>query len=918
MKNEILRFINQKVLFNNFDELKKQTGIVTEDIVKKFNLSRTQSSRLLNDLVKSDNLIKINSRPVIFLPKNKINDAIGPTKKSIYESVDELNNECKLLKQEIVFNSVIGHESSLKEAIEQIKTAVLYPNDGLTIMLTGESGVGKTFLAKVIYKYSVNSNILQKNAPYNVLNCAQYYNNPELLSSILFGHVKGAYTGANESRVGLIEKSDGGILFLDEVHRLNSEGQEKLFTFMDTGTFSRIGENGVNRSAKVRLVFATTESLSEFLQTFLRRIPINIYVPNIEERGTIEKRKIIEHFIYEESRVLGLPIEITQITLNTILKIKFKGNIGECKNVIKYACGRAYAKKQKRNGNIFVTLQDLPRNIYIENVDIFQFQSAKSKSIVFSPRQFNIETSGEENKKNIIYQSLIKCLDYFNRLEKKEITKEIFSEKSSNLMIRLMDNLVFSNNDENKNVLMELIISIIQDIFRNLEVNNNIKYDGNNVLAFSSYLYLKDESYQLSDEYKTLQSKLLTYLKKENYKEYSIVNKVSTLIANRLDMYLNNVDIIIMIIFIKSTVIRMKSNKVNAMIIAHGYATASSMANVCNRMLGKNVFTAIDMPIDATIADVSNQMSRYLEGDRIKNGLVVLFDMGSLNLIYEDLKSKINSPMLFIDQISTISALEVGNLLMQGKTIEDIAEIMDEEIKPNIQLYYPQKNREYAIVSSCFTGIGTAIKIQHLLSESLMGIVDVKIIPHDYDSLVSMGDKDPLFKMYDVLAIVGTANPNVNGVDFILLEDIISGKGEDDVFRIFSKVVESEKIKNINDSIIKNFSLIRVIDSLTILDSKKIIERIEEGINAIENNQKKKLPNDKKIALYVHLSCMIERLVRQAEIEEYTDMNLLIKNHHSEVKLIKNAFSVLEKSYSVQISISEIGYIYNIIYGPLQ
>lgn len=913
MRDEILSFVNECVLFNNFDELKKQSGVVTEDIVKKFNLSRTQSSRLLNDLVKSDDLIKINSRPVIFLPKSKINDVIGPTKKSIYENVDELNNECKLLKQEIVFNSIIGHDNSLKEVIEQIKTAVLYPNGGLTIMLTGESGVGKTFLAKIIYKYSVSSNVLEKNAPYNVLNCAQYYNNLELLSSILFGYVKGAYTGANESRAGLIEQSDGGVLFLDEVHRLNSEGQEKLFTFMDTGTFSRIGENGVIRRARVRLVFATTESLSEFLQTFLRRIPINIYVPNIEERGTIEKRKIVGHFIYEESKVLGLPIEITQITLNTILKIKFKGNIGECKNVIKYACGRAYAKNQRRNGNIFVTLQDLPRNIYIENIDIFQFQS--SKSIVFSPKQFSLEISNGGNKRNIIYQSIIKCLDYFDRLEKNEITKELFSKKSSNLIIRLMDNLVFSNNDENNNVLMELIISIMQDIFRNLEVNNNIKYDGNNVLAFSSYLYLKEESYQLSDEYKALESKLLIYLRKENYKEYSIVNKVSTLITNRLDMYLNNVDTIIMIIFVKSTIIRMKFNQVNAIIVAHGYATASSMANVCNRILGKNVFTAIDMPINSTIADVSKQMSRYLDGYRIKNGLIVLFDMGSLNLIYGDLKNKINSPMLFIDQISTISALEVGNLLMQGKNIEEIAEIMDEEIKPNIQLYYPQKNKEYAIVSSCFTGIGTAIKIQHLLSESLIGIVDVKIIPYDYDSLVSMGDKDPIFEMYDVLAIVGTANPNVNGVDFILLEDIISGKGEDDVFRIFSKVVENEKIKNINDSIVKNFSLTRVIDSLTILDSKKIIERIEEGINVIESIQKKKLPNDKKIALYVHLSCMIERLVRKAEIEEYTDMNLLIRNHHSEVKLIKNAFSVLEKSYSVQIPISEIGYIYNIIYG---
>ncbi|MDX5661835.1 sigma 54-interacting transcriptional regulator, partial [Clostridioides difficile] len=406
MRDEILSFVNECVLFNNFDELKKESGIITEDIVKKFNLSRTQSSRLLNDLVKSDNLIKINSRPVIFLPKNKINDVVGPTKKSIYENLDELKNECKLLKQETVFNSIIGYDNSLKEVIEQIKTAVLYPNGGLTIMLTGESGVGKTFLAKIIYKYSVSSNVLEKNSPYNVLNCAQYYNNLELLSSLLFGHVKGAYTGANESRAGLIEQSDGGVLFLDEVHRLNSEGQEKLFTFMDTGTFSRIGENGVIRKARVRLIFATTESLSEFLQTFLRRIPINIYVPNIEERGTIEKRKIVEHFIYEESKVLGLPIEITQITLNTILKIKFKGNIGECKNVIKYACGRAYAKNQRRNGNIFVTLQDLPRNLYIENVDIFQFQSGKS--IVFSPKQFSIEMSNGRNKRNIIYQSFIK------------------------------------------------------------------------------------------------------------------------------------------------------------------------------------------------------------------------------------------------------------------------------------------------------------------------------------------------------------------------------------------------------------------------------------------------------------------------------------------------------------------------------
>lgn len=918
MKNEVLEFINSKVLFEDFNQLKECSGIVTEDVASTFKISRTQASRLLNELVKSKDLIKINSRPVIFIPSERINNIIGPAKKSIYKDIYELEQECKLLKQEIIFESIIGYDNSLKEVIEQIKTAVLYPKGGLTIMLTGDSGVGKTFLAEIIYKYSVSSNVLDKDAPYRVLNCAQYYNNPELLSSILFGHTKGAYTGAIETKVGLIEQSDSGILFLDEVHRLNNEGQEKLFTFMDTGTFSRVGENGVKRKANVRLVFATTESLSEFLQTFLRRIPINIYVPNIEERGAIEKKKIIEHFIYEESKILGMPIEITQLTLNTILKIKFKGNIGECKNVIKYACGRAYAKGQRRNGNIFVTLQDTPINIYIENSEIFKFQNSKSKSIVFSEKNNTLIQMQEESKRSTIKKSLLKCFKLYKLLESGEINKEEFYKKSSTIMVDLMDKLVFTNNNETKNAIMEFISSIMQNIFRDIEINYYIKYDGNNVLAFSSYLYLKDNSYSLDENDLKIEDRLLSYFKRESYKEYSVVYKIANLIANRLDIYLTNSDLIIMIIFVKTTAIHMHFNKVNAIIIAHGYATASSMANICNRIIGVNVFTAIDMPIDSAITDVFKQMNRYIEDDKLKNGLVVLFDMGSLNLIYEELKNKIDIPMLFIDQVTTLSALEVGNLLIQGKNIEEIAETMDEEVKPNIQLFYPQKNKEYAIITSCFTGIGTAIKIQNLLSESLSGIVDIKIISHSYESLVTKGVNDSIFKMYDVLAIVGTSNPEIETIKFLFLEDIISGKREDDVYEVFSKVAEHENIKLINDSIVKNFSLSRVIDSLTILDSDKLIERIQEGINEIENNQKRKISNDKKIALYVHLSCMVERLVRQAEIEEYTDLNLLIKDHQSEIKLIKNSFSVIEKSYSVQIPIIEIGYIYNIIYRPIQ
>jgi Transcriptional regulators containing an AAA-type ATPase domain and a DNA-binding domain len=94
------------------------------------------------------------------------------------------------------------------------------------------------------------------------VNCAQYANNPELLTSNLFGYVKGAFTGATEDKKGAFESADRGILFLDEVHRLNSEGQEKLFTFLDQGIIYRVGDTNNPIKLKVRLFFATTESLS--------------------------------------------------------------------------------------------------------------------------------------------------------------------------------------------------------------------------------------------------------------------------------------------------------------------------------------------------------------------------------------------------------------------------------------------------------------------------------------------------------------------------------------------------------------------------------------------------------------------------------------------------------------------------------
>ena len=143
-----------------------------------------------------------------------------------------------------------------------------------------------------MYEYMVKAEVLSETAPFKVLNCAQYYNNPELLSGLLFGYSKGAFTGAYEKKRGLLEDANGGLLFLDEVHRLNAEGQEKLLLSWIKGPFL----GSVNQPSEKQLSDWPSRQLRKppLLQTFLRRIPITIYLPNLSERSILEKRNYRE------------------------------------------------------------------------------------------------------------------------------------------------------------------------------------------------------------------------------------------------------------------------------------------------------------------------------------------------------------------------------------------------------------------------------------------------------------------------------------------------------------------------------------------------------------------------------------------------------------------------------------------------
>jgi len=240
---------------------KELFDINTETIASETNLDRSNVSRELNKLFEKGKVIKIGGKPVIYLDKTALETILNAAlSKNFYADIKELKNELgkyknstekKTLDKVSVLNTLIGAGGSIKKQIEQGKAAILYPPDGLHMIILGETGVGKSTFAEAMYKFAVECKKLAAQAPFIIFNCADYSENPQLLLSQLFGYVKGAFTGADKDKKGIVELAQEGILFLDEIHRLPPEGQEMMFLLMDKGVFRRLGESENFRSSKL-------------------------------------------------------------------------------------------------------------------------------------------------------------------------------------------------------------------------------------------------------------------------------------------------------------------------------------------------------------------------------------------------------------------------------------------------------------------------------------------------------------------------------------------------------------------------------------------------------------------------------------------------------------------------------------------
>ena len=235
-----------------------------------------------------------------------------------------------MIDRSFVFEGVFGESQKLLDSLEIAEKAA--PTD-LPVLIDGESGTGKELMAKVIH---ANGNRAEK--PYISVNCGAIPDS--LLESELFGHKRGAFTGATSDRAGKFESANKGTIFLDEIGELPLQGQVKLLRVLQSNEIQRVGSDSVIE-VDTRIVAATNKNLLEMCQQgrfredlFYRLSVIQVTLPPLRER-TDEIPLLIEYFCDEAAEKLNRqPVKLSRRLRTFLLKYQYPGNIRELRNTI--------------------------------------------------------------------------------------------------------------------------------------------------------------------------------------------------------------------------------------------------------------------------------------------------------------------------------------------------------------------------------------------------------------------------------------------------------------------------------------------------------------------------------------------------------------------------------------------------------
>lgn len=419
-----------KELFFDEDIKNLNNKDILLNIVKKKELKNVleNGENIIGKINKNKDNMTIYSSIYPILVEDKIEGAVIVSREQkeiekMAKKLEQLNAKAKYLENELykskeidgAFNKIKGNSKKSKEALVTANKAA---KSNSTVLIRGESGTGKELVAEAIHYASS-----RKDNPLIKVNCAAIPTN--LLESELFGHEKGAFTGAHTRKLGKFELADKGTIFLDEIGELPLMMQTKLLRFLEDQTFERVGGTEM-LDVDVRIIAATNRNLEDLLEKrkfredlYYRLNVLPVFLPTLRERKE-DIPLLVEHFIEKISKKMGREkLKISQKALNLLINYSWPGNVRELENIVERLLNFTESR--------VIKIKDLP--------DYIKSKSNKRKSLINLNENQELATI-EEYEREIIKKALKKYGSFNAAGKKLGITHKTVAAKARKYNLR--------------------------------------------------------------------------------------------------------------------------------------------------------------------------------------------------------------------------------------------------------------------------------------------------------------------------------------------------------------------------------------------------------------------------------------------------------------------------------------------------
>lgn len=887
MKIDIVYNTLKTQCIKQLGEQGKVIGLSTEYLAKLLEMKRANVARELGKLISEGTISKNEGRPVLYYVNN-----LEESNKSITANREQKPS---------VFDTIIGKDSSLKHPIALAKAAIVYPPMGLHTLIVGETGVGKSFFAKCMFKYALDIENIKDSGSFAVFNCADYANNPQLLVSHLFGVKKGAYTGAAEDKEGIIEKARNGILFLDEVHRLPAEGQEMLFTLIDEEKYTPLGSTR-DININTMIICATTENIeSSLLKTFKRRIPVSIMLPSLRERTAEERVSLIENFFEEESKRIGKKIEVEADAFTALLNYECPNNIGGLRGDIQIACAKAFLRTMFTEQKVKIKLEDFSDEVRAGLLVSKKIRSKDFKLKISSSPDLNDEYMEDKYSLSGNLYEFIETET--ENLKERGLQEEDIKNKISNEVENFINNYLsnmknHSREDDIKRIVNNDLYDFLNNFMYLAEYKLKRKISKNTFLGLLVHI---DTFLGRIRENRIIENPKIDEIRKKYPEEFKMAMKLSEKLEQKYEVTVPMDEIGFITMFFASDVEAVEG-RVAVIVAMHGNGTASSMAEVTNQLLNTNHAVGFDMPLSMKPETALHKIEELIKENEEGVGAILLVDMGSLKFFDKIINNNTGVDIKAVDMVTTATVIEATRKALMHQSLEEIVKSVDLESR-YLGSFMGEaiKSKKEVIITACSTGEGTAQKLKEFIYS--------KYSKDKYEVInLSIKDKEEFKKAVEnirrdtnIVSIISAFDLKIEGIDYIPMDKFFKEfMGED-----FEERINDEKL-------IKNIKIVYK-DYLELEQTDYIVNSFMELISTMKYLFDIHLDSEKLNGLLMHFGCLIQRLINREDREGCRNLELILSRHQDIFGYLESGVKDLEENLKIKFAKEDLGNIVEIL-----